>query len=121
MISSAPLTERPTICDDFVSYLGESVIQASSAHSDLHSAQGALPGEHPCRSRNPVIKVVDIAWLAFEKPDLTRSEAFARAFGFHIAYSAPDEVRLRGTRTGSPCVIVRRGERTRFRSEERRV
>jgi hypothetical protein len=90
------------------------VIQASSAHSDLHSAQGALPGEHPGRSRNPVIKVVDIAWLAFEKPDLTRSEAFARAFGFHIAYSAPDEVRLRGTRTGSPCVIVRRGARTRF-------
>ena len=52
------------------------------AHNDLHSEQGARPGEHPGRSRNPVIKVHDIAWLEFEKPDLTRAEAFARAFGF---------------------------------------
>ena len=32
-----------------------------------------------------MIKVVDLAWLEFEKPDLTRAEAFARAFGFHTA------------------------------------
>jgi len=30
-----------------------------TAHQDLHSAQGALRGEHPGRSRNPVIKVAD--------------------------------------------------------------
>ena len=40
------------------------------AHNDLHSEQGARKGEHPGRSRNPVIKVADIAWLEFEKPDL---------------------------------------------------
>ena len=40
------------------------------AHNDLHSEQGARQGEHPGRSRNPVIKVHDIAWLEFEKPDL---------------------------------------------------
>jgi Glyoxalase/Bleomycin resistance protein/Dioxygenase superfamily len=85
-----------------------------SAHRDLHSERGALPGEHPGRSRNPVIKVADIAWLEFEKPDLTRAEAFARAFGFQTARHDPDEVHLRGTQAGGPCVILRRGPRTRF-------
>ena len=84
------------------------------AHKDLHSEQGALPREHPGRSRNPVIKVVDIAWLEFGKPDLTRAEAFARAFGFQTAQRGAGELQLRGTDAGGPCVIVRRGQRTRF-------
>jgi Glyoxalase/Bleomycin resistance protein/Dioxygenase superfamily len=87
--------------------------QTERTHRDLHSEQGALPGEHTGRSRNPVIKAVDIAWLEFEKPDLTRCEAFARAFGFQAAQHRPDEIQLRGTHGGAPCVIVRRGPRTR--------
>src|SRR4051812_25602687 len=83
-------------------------------HKDLHSERGALPGEHLGRSRNPVIKVADIAWLEFEKPDLIRAEAFARAFGFQTARRGPDELHLRGTDAGAPCVILRRGERSRF-------
>lgn len=79
-----------------------------------HSEQGALPGEHPGRSRNPVIKVADIAWLEFERPDIARAEAFARAFGFRTAQHRPDELHLRGTRAGGPCVIARRGPRSRF-------
>jgi hypothetical protein len=88
--------------------------QTKSTHRDLHSEQGALPGEHPGRSRNPVIKIADIAWLEFEKPNLTRTEAFAGAFGFRAVQHGPDEVQLRGTQAGAPCVIVRRGQRTRF-------
>jgi hypothetical protein len=90
------------------------MIQTKGAHRDLHSEQGALSGEHPGRSRNPVIKIADIAWLEFEKPDLTRTEAFARAFGFQALQHGPDEVQLRGAHAGAPCVIVRRGQRTRF-------
>ncbi|OBK27643.1 2,3-dihydroxybiphenyl 1,2-dioxygenase [Mycobacterium asiaticum] len=86
----------------------------TDAHRDLHSERGARPGEHCGRSKNPVIKVVDIAWLEFEKPDLTRCEAFARAFGFQTAHRGPDRIALRGTDAGAPCVIVRRGERSRF-------
>jgi hypothetical protein len=85
-----------------------------STHRDLHSEHGALRGEHPGRSRNPVIKVVDIAWLEFEKPDLTRAGAFAHAFGFHTAQHGPDELHLRGTQAGGPSVMLRRGPRTRF-------
>jgi hypothetical protein len=91
-----------------------SMVETKSTHRDLHSEQGALPGEHPGRSRNPVIKIVDLAWLEFEKPDLARTEAFARAFGFQPVRRGPDEIQLRGTLAGAPCAIVRRGPRTRF-------
>jgi len=86
----------------------------TNAHRNLHSEQGALRDEHPGRSRNPVIKVADLAWLEFDKPNLTRAEAFAQAFGFQTARSNLDELHLRGTRAGGPCVILRRGPRTRF-------
>jgi hypothetical protein len=85
------------------------------AHNELHSEHGALKGEHPGRSTNPVIKVSDLAWLEFEKPDLVRAEAFARAFGFQTAQHTPDELHLRGTDPGAPAVILRRGPQTRFR------
>ena len=85
------------------------------AHNELHSEQGALRGEHPGRSRNPVIKVADLAWLEFDKPDLSRAAAFARAFGFQTTSAGPDELHLRGTDAAGPCVIIRRGPETRFR------
>ncbi|MGN9755832.1 VOC family protein [Streptomyces sp. SD31] len=83
-------------------------------HNDLHSEQGALPGEHPGRAANPVIKVHDIAWLEFVKPDLNRAEAFAQAFGFTTSYRDGHELHLRGTQAGAPCVIIRRGRKSRF-------
>lgn len=90
------------------------MFQHLDVHKDLHSEQGALRGEHPGRSKDPVIKVRDLAWLEFEKPDLNRAEAFARAFGFTTALRTDDEVHLRGTDPGSPCVVIRRGGRSRF-------
>ena len=84
------------------------------AHKDMHSEQGARKGEHPGRSKNPIIKVHDLAWLEFEKPDLTRAEAFANAFGFVTTARTPGELHLRGTDAGSPCVIIRRGPQSRF-------
>ena len=83
-------------------------------HTGLHSEHGALRGEHPGRARDPIIKVHDIAWLEFEKPDLKRAELFARAFGFTTSLRTADEVHLRGTDPGSPAVILRRGRRSRF-------
>lgn len=86
-----------------------------TAHQDLHSAHGARKGEHPGRSRNPVIKVHDIAWLEFEKPDLARAEAFAHAFGFATVLRTDTALQLRGVDPGAPCVVIRRGASTRFR------
>lgn len=78
-------------------------------HNDLHSEQGGRPGEHPGRAKNPVIKVADLAWLEFEKPDLDAAERFAHAFGFATAARTSDELQLRGAFAGSPCVIIRKG------------
>ncbi|MFF3905807.1 VOC family protein [Streptomyces sp. NPDC001848] len=83
-------------------------------HQDLHSELGALRGEHPGRARNPAIKVADLAWLEFEKADLDRAEVFARDFGFAIAARTERELWLRGTFAGSPCMVIRRGQASRF-------
>ena len=86
------------------------------AQRPAQRARRELRGEPPGRSRNPVIKVADLAWLEFEKPDLDRAETFARAFGLRRpSTAAPTELQLRGTDAGAPCVcLVRRGPRTRF-------
>jgi len=85
-----------------------------TAHQDLHSEEGALRGEHSGRSRNPLVKVTDLAWLEFEKPDLNRAEVFARDFGFQITARTEQDLWLRGTFAGSPCMVIRRGPTSRF-------
>ncbi len=101
--------------DDIVIYFqGMMSMNHHGTHNDLHSEHGALRGEHPGRARNPLVKVLDLAWLEFEKPDLERAERFAHAFGFATAARTPEELQLRGTDAGSPCVVVRKGRRSRF-------
>ena len=58
--------------------------------------------------------MLDLAWLEFVKPDLAASERFAHAFGFTTVSRTADELQLRGTDAGAPCVIVRRGTRSRY-------
>jgi catechol 2,3-dioxygenase-like lactoylglutathione lyase family enzyme len=83
-------------------------------HRSLHSDHGGLRGEHPGRSRNPVVKVNRLAWLEFEKPDLAQAEGFLVDFGFVVADRTPDTLRLRGRWAGTECLVVRRGPRSRF-------
>ena len=84
------------------------------AHEGLHSGDGARAGEHPGRAANPVIKVHDLAWLEFLKPDLDSAATFGAAFGFSPTVRTADRLLLRGTDTGAPCLVVRRGTRTAF-------
>ncbi|MBR7825968.1 VOC family protein [Actinospica sp. MGRD01-02] len=83
-------------------------------HTGLHSEHGARAGEHPGRAGNPVIKVCDLAWLEFVKPDLERAAMFAAAFGLTTSLRTENELHLRGTDPGSACVIIRRGTRSAF-------
>src|SRR6516164_149756 len=83
-------------------------------HRSLHSQAGALPGEHPGRSANPLVKVAGLAWLEFEKPDLEAAERFGTDFGFTVADRTPDALLLRGRWAGPACLVVRRGRRPRF-------
>jgi hypothetical protein len=60
------------------------------------------------------VKVRDLAWLEFAKPDLGQAEKFARAFGFSTAARTAGELYLRGTDPGAPSVLIRAGTRSRF-------
>ncbi|MFN8157491.1 MAG: VOC family protein [Candidatus Nanopelagicales bacterium] len=93
---------------------GTQAAEVVTAHHDVHSEQGALRGEHPGRAKDPVIKARGLAWLEFEKTDLDRTEMFARDFGLTVHSRTPDELQLRAARSAAPCVVVRRGERSRF-------
>ncbi|MFK4547973.1 catechol 2,3-dioxygenase-like lactoylglutathione lyase family enzyme [Streptomyces tendae] len=86
----------------------------ADVHQGLHSEVGALRGEHPGRARNPVIKVVELGWLEFVKPDLDRAERFARDFGFVVHDRTPGRLTLRGTWSALPCLVIRRGPGARF-------
>jgi catechol 2,3-dioxygenase-like lactoylglutathione lyase family enzyme len=83
-------------------------------HQGLHSETGALPGEHPGRSRNPLVKIVGLTWLEFEKPDLARAERFLVDFGFTVTDRTPEALVLRGHWAGTPSLVVRRGTGSRF-------
>src|ERR1700746_1251693 len=83
-------------------------------HRSLHSETGARPGEHPGRSKNPLIKAAGLAWLEFEKPDLSAAERFGTDFGFTVAARTPETLLLRGRWTGPACLVVRRGPHSRF-------
>jgi catechol 2,3-dioxygenase-like lactoylglutathione lyase family enzyme len=83
--------------------------QDQDPHRVLHSQDEARRGEHPGRSRDPLVKVAGLAWLEFEKPDLGMAERFATDFGFTVADRTPDELVLRGRQAAAPCLVVRRG------------
>ena len=83
-------------------------------HRSLHSETGARPGEHPGRSKNPLVKVAGLAWLEFEKPDLDRAGRFGTDFGFTVADRTPETLVLRGRQAAAACLVVRRGPRARF-------
>jgi catechol 2,3-dioxygenase-like lactoylglutathione lyase family enzyme len=88
--------------------------QVQDPHRSLHSETGALPGEHPGRSRNPLVKVAGLAWLEFEKPDLDRAERFGTDFGFTVADRTLDTLLLRGQWASTACLVIRRGPQPRF-------
>lgn len=89
-------------------------------HKGLHSEQGALRGEHQGRAADPVIKVVDLAWLEFGKPDLDRAETFARDFGFTTVERTPAALRLRGVLPGTDCLVIRKSPASRFAARSSR-
>ena len=77
--------------------------QIQDPHRSLHNQTGGLPGEHPGRSKNPLVKVAGLVWLEFEKPDLDR---LARGTGGTVmAHWGGHAVRLRDP-SGYPVHVV---------------
>jgi len=88
--------------------------QRQDPHRSIHSETGATAGEHPGRSRDPLIKVASLAWLEFEKPDLEAAERFCTDFGFTVADRTTETLQLRGRWGGPAALVVRRGPHARF-------
>jgi catechol 2,3-dioxygenase-like lactoylglutathione lyase family enzyme len=93
---------------------GSSPAQALAPRGPGEDPHRALPGEHPGRSGNPLVKVAGLAWLEFEKPDLDGAERSGTDFGFTVAGRTRQTLLLRGRRAAAACLVVRRGPRPRF-------
>jgi hypothetical protein len=85
-----------------------------ASFGDGELAIGRWPGNTADVRRTPSSRVLELAWLEFEKPDLGGTERFATALGLGAVSRTPDELRLRGTDGCSACVVVRRGPRSRY-------
>ena len=88
--------------------------KTADGHADMHSERGPNRGEHTGRATNPTIKVTDLAWLEFVKPDLEHAETFARDVGFVVAARTPEALYLRGSLPGTKAVVIRKGSHSRF-------
>ncbi|MEM9455576.1 MAG: 2,4,5-trihydroxytoluene oxygenase [Myxococcota bacterium] len=74
----------------------------------------ALKTPQPARHPNPTARVVELAYLIFERPDLDRAEAFLADFGLMTAVRANDALYMRGTAPSPYCYRVHRGPTARF-------
>ena len=94
--------------------------QSISAHSDVHrDVQKACTASRSAgrRTPRPVQESADQSRrhrLAGVESRTWRAPKRSRGPSIQTAWRGPDELQLRGTHAGGPCVIVRRGQRTRF-------
>ena len=106
----------PSDTDDVISLLEGAVDERRSrpAHAACTASRARWPastrGGRPARSSRCT------TWPGWSSrsPTCERAELFARAFGFTTALRTPDELQLRGSDPGSPCVLIRKGPRSRF-------
>ncbi len=66
------------------------------------------------RADNPLVKVEDIAYVMFEKPDLDRTAQFLADFGLLPAVRTDDALYLRGRDGAHHCYVARRGAQAKF-------
>jgi catechol 2,3-dioxygenase-like lactoylglutathione lyase family enzyme len=73
-----------------------------------------LSTPQPARQANPTVKVRELAYLIFERPDLAAAESFLGDFGLRLARRDADALYFRGTGTAPWCYVVRRAAAPRF-------
>jgi len=66
------------------------------------------------RAAEPVVRVPEIAYLVFEKPDLDRAESFLLDFGMRRAARTKDALYMRGASPWHHLYVARRGAASRF-------
>src|SRR5512143_246665 len=74
----------------------------------------ALSTAQPARSAAPTVKARALAFLIFERPDLSRAERFLTDFGLRVVSRSATGVYLRGTGSAPFCYVARAGAKARF-------
>ncbi|MFI5297621.1 MAG: VOC family protein [Polyangiales bacterium] len=74
----------------------------------------ALTTPQPARHPNPTAKASELAYLAFERPDLARAEAFLSDFGLVTASGTSEVLYMRGAAPSPYCYRVQRASRARY-------
>ncbi|TFE36519.1 glyoxalase [Paraburkholderia dipogonis] len=70
----------------------------------------AQPARHP----SPTARALELAYLVFERPDLSTAERFLNDFGLHTVARDSDRLLLRGTHAVPYCYVVHQATRSRF-------
>lgn len=72
------------------------------------------PGSIPLLRPDPIIRVDELAYVVFEKPDLAPTRRFFADFGCSVAHESATELLLRGTGPQPYIYVARRGMRSGF-------
>ena len=101
----------PFVSDDIISSIERNSNERTCHRRPQRAAQraGRPAGRAPRALGQPGHQGPRRRLARVRKPDLARAEAFAAAFGFTTALRTQDELHLRGTDPGAPCVLIRRG------------
>jgi len=87
-------------------YIGESAVS-----EEAKSNAGSVPLErHPA----PLVRVQELAYVLFERPDLEKQRAFLEDFGMHLAAAENGTMYFRGNGTSPWFYAVSEGEKARF-------
>ncbi len=73
-----------------------------------------LSTTQPARHRSPTAKVIELAYVVFERPDLDLAEAFLTDFGLLRAARTEDVLYLRARSSAPYCYRIHRGPTPRF-------
>ncbi|PYM91996.1 MAG: glyoxalase [Candidatus Rokuibacteriota bacterium] len=63
---------------------------------------------------DPVVKVWDVAYIRFQKPDLGSMERYLRDFGLHLSARTADTIYMRGAGPTHHIYIAERGRRSQY-------
>lgn len=72
------------------------------------------PGRIPLERPEPIIRIEDLAFVRFEKPELDRQERFLADFGLVRAHRSSDALYMRGTGPAPHVYVAHRGPAPRF-------
>ena len=75
---------------------------------------GKNAGKHPLVRPEPLLKVCDIAYVMFEKPDLDRQLAFLQDFGMNTVEVTEQAIYLRGCGPSPWFYRATRGDKSRY-------